>query len=143
LWEGMTEAEALRVAAALESGSRHPLAAAIVQAAAQAGAEAPAGAGLSEFRSVTGYGVTGQVDGHAYRIGKPDWFDLAASDGEVEALVRALQAQGKTVMLLGDERMVLAAFAVADEIRANAKQAVQDLRLAGVERMIMLTGDHP
>jgi Cd2+/Zn2+-exporting ATPase len=139
---GMSEREALSIAARLEKGSGHPLASAIVRRAEADGIDFAAGA--EAFRSVTGKGASGTIDGRTYDIGSPGWF--AEREVPIEPAVAdrlaALQREGKTVMLLGTERRVEALIAVADEPRASSVEAVRRLHELGVRKTAMLTGDH-
>jgi len=123
--------EALRLAAALEQNSEHPLARAVVAAAGNA----PHGA-AANFRAEPGHGVSGSVDGRSLRLGSPDWLGIAA-DGSVQRL----QQSGKTVIGLVDGADVLALFAIADALRPTSRAAVERLRRRGI-RVVMLTGDN-
>lgn len=140
--------EVLQLAAAMERRSEHPLARAIVRAAEGRGMSVPA---VSDFRALTGAGAAGRVDGRPVVVGSPDLFaaPLAADDGlrqEVERLQRA----GKTVVLVGTETetggprsvVVLGLLAIRDSIRPNARRAIDALHAAGVQRVVMLTGDN-
>jgi len=134
------EDELLARAAALESGSEHPLAAAVMARAEERGVEPLPVEGL---RAVVGSGIEGRVDGRPFWIGSHRW--LAERDRETEA-VRAKLAEltgpGSTVMIVGNDHHVCGLLAVADEVRPEAKEAVAALRRAGVGTTIMLTGDN-
>ncbi len=137
--EGIAEEEALRVAAALEARSEHPLAAAIVSAAAARGLAGPEVGG---FEVVAGQGVSGTVNGRRYAIGRPEW---AEERGLVvpETLRRAAaeaDARGESVVVLTDEERALAVVGLADRVRDGAAEAVRSLRGLGV-RLEMITGD--
>ncbi len=138
---GHGEREALETAAALESRSQHPLAQAIVRRAQAAGLEpAPAG----NFRSRTGAGAQGWVGGREFYIGSPRLFaDLAVPVAEVMDKVQHLQSQGKTVVMLGTHSSIQALFAISDPLRPEAADAIAELKRAGIERVVMLTGDNP
>lgn len=137
--EGLPEPEALRAAAALERSSEHPLAAAIVDRAAEAGL-GPGTAG--EVKAVPGYGIEGTVDGRRYRIGRPEW----ALDSGIDLPDRLREAldtadrRGESAVVLMDDHRALAVFSMADKIRGSAKAAVVRLRNLGVEP-VMVTGD--
>ena len=126
---------ALRLAAALEQQSEHPLARAVV--AANLTVDLPAAA---NFTATPGHGVAGVVDGRSLRLGAPAWFGLAG-----EATVQALQAAGKTVIVLADAEAAagewLALIAIADALRPTSRAAVAQLRARGI-RVVMLTGDN-
>ena len=134
---GKGEAEVLRLAAALERRSEHPLAHAILTAAG--GAELPP---VSGFRSVAGRGAEGEVDSKRYLIGSPRLFaergiDLGGAGEALEAVERA----GETPVVLGDGNGPLAVFGLADSLRPDAKATVEALRASGVGELVMLTGD--
>ncbi|HEY9147354.1 MAG TPA: cation-translocating P-type ATPase [Thiobacillus sp.] len=138
---GHSEREVLEVAAALELRSQHPLAQAIVRRAQAAGLEpAPA----EDFRSHTGAGAQGLVGGRQFYIGSPKLFaDLAVPFGDTMDQVQRLQSQGKTVVLLGTDSSIQALFAISDPLRPEAADAIAELKRAGIERVVMLTGDNP
>lgn len=123
--------EVLRLAAALEQGSEHPLAKAILARAALS--DLPAASG---FAAHPGHGVSAEVEGRGLRLGSPDWLGLA---GDEE--VARLQAAGRTVVGLAEGDRVLALFAIADALRPTSRQAVARLRQRGI-RVVMLTGDN-
>jgi P-type Cu2+ transporter len=135
---GLDDDAVLRLAAAVESDSEHPLARAIVAAATQRGEVPKAG----EFRALTGRGVEATVDDERYAVGGPALLrerglEVPAELGDdVETWVQ----RGAAVLHLvrGDE--VVGAFALEDEIRPEARQAVEELRELGVD-VAMITGD--
>ena len=134
---GSTADSVVRVAAALEQRSEHPLALAVVQHARQSGLPLPAASGVRAF---PGSGVEGSIDSVNYRLGSAEW--LAQGDLQPDALrVQQLVATGSTVIVLGDERQVLGYLAIADRPRASSASAVARLRAMGVES-VMLTGDN-
>jgi Cu+-exporting ATPase len=136
--EGFTTEELLLLAASLERGSEHPLAAAIVK-----GAEAE-GVRLSEvrdFQSYTGKGVVGQVEGRKVVLGNAVLLTDQALDPDVlRPRVEALRAEGQTVMLVAVEGRLAGIIGVADPIRESTPEAVRLLHADGL-RLIMLTGD--
>ncbi|MFB6192381.1 MAG: heavy metal translocating P-type ATPase [Haloarculaceae archaeon] len=163
---GNSEADVLRCARGLERRSEHPIGEAIV---AEAGGGAGSDREVDEFESITGKGVRADLDGVPHFAGTPGLFeelgfDLshvhATSDGGVvtrtareicdrnncldllDDTVPALQAEGKTVVLVGTEEELEGIVAVADEVRPEAARAVERLRELGVERTVMLTGDN-
>ncbi len=134
---GHSETEVLALAAALERGSEHPLAEAILRAAEQRSLQiAPA----AEFESATGKGVRGRVDGRAVALGNDA---LMRELGISASLPRAeeLRRQGGTVMLLAVDGGLAGLIAVADPVKASTPAALAALREAGV-RIVMLTGDN-
>ncbi|MDF2961552.1 MAG: heavy metal translocating P-type ATPase [Paenibacillus sp.] len=135
-----TEEEVLSIAAGVESASEHPVAQAIVRKAKQANIRIKTG---SMFTSVTGRGAQANVEGMFYYIGSPRWFnELNVSLETVEETVRRLEEQGQTVMVMGTKDEVWAIFSVADEIRTNSKSTIEQLKVIGIEKTVMLTGDN-
>jgi Cu+-exporting ATPase len=132
------EATLLRLAASLERGSEHPLAAAIV-----AGAEAR-GVALDPadgFRAVPGKGITGTVAGHAVLLGNRALFEEAGVglDGLADR-AETLRRDGQTVMFVAVDGQPAGALGVADPVKASTPEAIRMLRADGV-RLVMLTGD--
>ena len=140
--DGRDETEVLALAAALERRSEHPLAHAILAAGAQ---RAPDGEGLppvTNFRSVAGRGAEGLVGGKRYLIGSPRLFaEKGIPLSGAEDALGAVEREGETPVVLGDEGGPLAVFGIADSLRPDAKATIEALREAGVEELVMLTGD--
>jgi Cu2+-exporting ATPase len=136
---GMTADEALRLAAALERDSEHPVARAITKSAEARGLRLPV---LSDFEYMPGRGVRGTVEGRQLSAGGPNL--LAASGiepgAEVRHAVATASERGQGAIYLVDDGRVLAAFAVADAIRPEARDAVRALHDMRIE-VVMLTGD--
>jgi Cu+-exporting ATPase len=135
---GVEEGELLRSAASLEQGSEHPLAAAVVAAAKGRGLEL---ARPGEFRSVTGRGVEGAVDGRSVIVGAGSF--LAERRVDVSSMAdRAdgLRKQSQTVVFVAAEGRLLGAIGIADRIRSSTPEALRRLRAEGV-RVVMATGD--
>ena len=126
-----TESEALSLAAALEQGSEHPLAKAILARSVTVDLQK-----VVNFLTLPGQGVSGEIAGRNLRLGSPDWLG-AGSDERVLALQRA----GKTVVVLADGEQLLALLAIADALRPTTRLAVERLRAKGI-RVVMLTGDN-
>ncbi|MDO5653766.1 MAG: heavy metal translocating P-type ATPase [Brachymonas sp.] len=133
-------AQALAWAQALASASDHPVSQAIAQGL-QPVLQTQA-LPVQDMQAAAGHGVAGKVEGHVLRLGNARWLqqDLALST-DVQALLQAQQAQGRTVTLLADGTRVLALFAVADRIKSHAQEAIAELQQLGV-RTLMLSGDH-
>jgi Cu+-exporting ATPase len=135
---GQRESELLRLAASLERGSEHPLAAAIV---AGAQAKGLALAPVAEFRSLTGKGVTGAVDGRKITLGNHALFEEYAIDlGALSARAEELRRDGQTVMFVALDGHPAGLLGVADPIKGSTEEAVRMLREEGI-RVVMLTGD--
>ena len=136
---GIDEDEALKLAAALENRSEHHLAAAIVEAAQERDLQPPA---IQHFEVAAGKGVSGQLNGQTYRIGRLEWreeFDVTFPD-ELQEPYDTVNERGESVVALMDEDEVVALIALADQVRPSAKAAVQALQAMGVES-VMITGD--
>ena len=129
----------LRIAAGIERFSEHPLARAIVDRAVGEGLQA---ADVRDFQSLTGAGAKAVVEGQNIHIGSPALFEQlgVALDATRDEIAR-LQAQGKTVVLLGTEQHVDGLLAIRDEPRPEARQAIEELHGMGI-RVAMLTGDN-
>jgi Cu+-exporting ATPase len=136
----LPRAQLLAMAAALERLSEHPLARAIVNGAEAEGIAVPT---ASQFRSVTGAGVEGEVDGHAVTLGNHRLLSNACVplDDETGARADALRGEGATVMFLTIDGALEGLIAVADRIKPSTPQALADLRAQGL-RIVMLTGDN-
>ena len=166
---GNTEEDVLRCARGLEQRSEHPIGEAIVAAAGEVGVDSEEAGSIEEFESLTGKGVRATLDGTPHVAGKPALFeelgfDLshvhATTDGGVvtrtardicerndcldllEETVPELQAEGKTVVLVGTADELEGVVAVADEVRPEARRTVERLKELGVGRTVMLTGDN-
>jgi Cu+-exporting ATPase len=134
----LSEAALLRVAATLEQGSSHPLAQAVLDKAREAGIEPGS---MTQFTSAAGKGVCAGIDGTTIWLGSPAY--LAEQGVAVDqSAFAALQAQGKTVVALGNAAGALGYLAIADRLRETSVRAVARLQRMGIE-VIMLTGDNP
>jgi P-type Cu2+ transporter len=136
--DGTGEDHVLSIAAGVESDSEHPLARAIVTAARDRGEIAPA----SNFRSLTGRGVEATIDGDAYAVGGPALLRerQLGVPSELHNTVDRWHARGAAVLHLVRGDKVIGAFALEDEIRPEAHQAVAELQSMGV-KVVMITGD--
>ena len=127
-------------AAALEARSTHPLARAILRYVEQRGiAPAPA----SDVQVLRGKGLTGTFNGEAFWLGSHRYVVERGQDTpDIAEQAEALEADGKTVIAIGNARHVCGLIAVADTIRPQAREVVQRLHAAGVTHVVMLTGDN-
>jgi Cu+-exporting ATPase len=133
------EGEVLRLGASLERASEHPLAAAIVSGAQEKGLSLKA---VSDFRSYTGKGVAGKVEGRAVALGNLKLFEeLQIDAGDLPARAEALRGDGQTVMLLAIDGRAAGLIGVADPVKASTPDAIRALHEEGVQ-VIMLTGDN-
>jgi P-type Cu+ transporter len=141
---GQPEPELLLLAASLERGSQHPLAAAIVEAAREQGLSLTQAA---DFDAPTGKGVTGTVDGRRLIIGNERILDEAGIDvwagaaGALAAEADRLREEGATVVFVAVDAQAAGAIAIADPIKATTPGALAALKDAGI-RVVMLTGDN-
>jgi len=136
--EEFTEQEVLRLAAALEKASEHPLAGAVVEAAGQSGGNLPE---AGQFQSHTGKGVTGIVEGRKVAVGNAVLLQaLGLRDDEFPGRARKLQEEGHTVMYVVVDERPAGLIAVIDPVRDTSLQAVRGLHKEGI-RVVMLTGD--
>lgn len=136
-----TREDALRLAASVERGSEHPLARAVVEAAADAGLDVPAS---TDFASTSGGGVTATVEGRAVTVGNAG-LALAASDdaqrAELQERADGLRASGATAVFLTVDDAPAAILAISDPVKESTPQALSDLADEGVH-VVMLTGDN-
>ncbi|MED4877256.1 heavy metal translocating P-type ATPase, partial [Anoxybacillus geothermalis] len=138
------ENELMTITAAIEKGSQHPLASAIIRKAEEDGLNFN-DVSVEEFQSITGKGVKAKVNNEMYYVGSPGLFEELLPNGiqsEIKEQMTTLQTQGKTVMALGTEKEILALIAVADEIRESSKEVIRKLHQVGIEKTVMLTGDN-
>jgi Cu+-exporting ATPase len=133
--------EVLRLAASVEKASEHPLAQAIVRAAAELKLKlAPA----EGFAAIAGRGVSARVGELTALVGSPRFMDLAGvaiAPGDAER-IRAWEGQGRTVMALALDGALAGLFAVADTIKSESPAAVASMRAQGMQ-VVMITGDNP
>ncbi|HET7604824.1 MAG TPA: heavy metal translocating P-type ATPase [Sphingomicrobium sp.] len=133
------ETDVLRLGAALERGSEHPLAAAIVDGAAERGIDLPA---AKEFESRTGKGVTGRVDGRQVALGNAALMrDLGIDPSPLEGKADQRRGEGEGVMFAAIDGTLAGLLAVADPVKETAAQAIAELHRDGI-RIVMLTGDN-
>ena len=134
-----SEDEIVRLSAALERGSEHPLAAAIVEGAHDRGIEQPA---VQAFRSHTGKGVSGTVEGRKVALGNAAMLaELAIDPKALEAEADLRRGEGQGVMFVAVDGTLAGFLAVADPIKDSAKEAIEQLHREGL-RIVMLTGDN-
>jgi Cu+-exporting ATPase len=128
----------LRLAASLEKGSEHPLAAAIVAGAQERGVKLTDANG---FASVTGKGVTGGIDSQSVALGNRALLeDLKIDAGELGTKAESLRAEGQTVMFVAVDGKLAGLIGVADPIKQTTPEAIKQLHAEGI-RIVMLTGD--
>jgi Cu+-exporting ATPase len=136
---GFDEAQVLALAAALEKGSEHPLAAAVVEGAEERQLDVPDASG---FQSHTGKGVTGKVGGRQVALGNAALLaDIGASSSALEAQADEHRARAEGVMFVAIDRKAAGLLVVADPVKESAAAAIAELHRDGI-RIVMLTGDN-
>jgi Cu+-exporting ATPase len=136
--EGYDEEEVLRLAATLERGSEHPLAAAIVEGAGDREVKLT---DYSDFDSVTGKGVKGLIDSKAVALGNRALMEALSVDaGALAERAEELRAEGKTAMFVAIDGQAAGLVAVADPIKKTTPEAIEALHADGIH-IVMLTGD--
>jgi len=136
-----TEKDILRIAAAIEKNSEHPLAQAIVRKAGKSKMALPK---ATKFKAIPGHGVTALIGKQAFYLGNSKLMGehkINASASNQLKLVQKLEQDGKTVMILGSENKALGLIAVADEIKETSAAAVEELQKLGLD-VYMITGDN-
>ncbi|MGI8518014.1 MAG: heavy metal translocating P-type ATPase [Acidimicrobiia bacterium] len=132
--------EVIRIGAAVEASSEHPLAEAIVRRAAADGVEVTR---APHFEALTGSGARAEVNGAVAFVGKPELFtQLGVDVKHLHDQITRLQAEGKTVVAVGTEQKIHGLLALRDEPRPKAAEAVASLKRAGIKHLAMLTGDN-
>jgi Cu+-exporting ATPase len=133
------ENDILRLAAAVEKASEHPLARAILAAAAERGI---APAAVSDFASPAGKGVTGRVDGRALALGNSAFLgELGIATAAMESDAERLRQDGATVVSLAVDGRLAGLLAIADPVKPSTAPALSALAAEGI-RVVMLTGDN-
>ncbi|MBR4544964.1 MAG: heavy metal translocating P-type ATPase [Oscillibacter sp.] len=135
--EGVDESELLRLAAALERHSEHPLSKAVLQAAKDRNLDIPE---VADFRAVPGKGLAATLDGVTLRGGNADF--VTGVDAALKSRAEALSGDGKTPLYFSRDGRGIGVIAVADVLKADSPQAVRELQNMGL-RVVMLTGDNP
>jgi Cu+-exporting ATPase len=135
---GFTEEEVLRLSASLERASEHPLAEAIVRGAEEKGVELVK---ATNFQSITGKGVTGEVDGHTVAAGSVKLLEsMGINPGDLSQQADKQRVEGRTVMLIAIDGKAAGLIGVADPIKDSTAEAIRDLHAEGM-KIVMLTGD--
>ncbi|WP_368940198.1 copper-exporting P-type ATPase CopA [Proteus mirabilis] len=134
----ISETQALALAGALESGSNHPLAKAILTKAE--GIKLPQ---INQFRTLAGMGLSGEIDGNIVLLGNPKLMKESGIDiSEINALIENQSAKGVTPVLLAQNGKIAALLSIRDPLREDTVSALQRLHHQGY-RLVMLTGDNP
>ncbi|MBC7086375.1 MAG: heavy metal translocating P-type ATPase [Methanomethylovorans sp.] len=137
--EGHDENELLVIAAAAEKGSEHPLAEAIVKKAQEKQLEIES---AEDFRSISGQGIQATINGKKVLLGNRKLMEDNGVDiSGINLDMKMLETEGKTAMIVAEDAKVIGIVAVADTLKDNSKEAVQELRKIGIE-VVMITGDN-
>ena len=141
--EQVDKQKLLAVIAALEHRSQHPLASAILTKAVQE-TISYTNIQVEDFSSITGKGIKGHINHTEYYIGSPSLFVELHLEipSQAEKDIQMLQEQGKTTIVIGTNKEILAIIAVADEVRETSKEVIKKLHDLGIKKTIMLTGDN-
>ncbi|MCC5911010.1 MAG: cadmium-translocating P-type ATPase [Clostridiaceae bacterium] len=135
------EEDPLKIAATMEMGSEHPIGRSVVERAKLEGVNLDLI--LDDFEAITGKGIKAEVDGNLYYLGNPQLFnEYGIGLKSIEGKVQTYRQEGKTVVILGNEKEVITIFTITDEIRSMSKATIKALKKVGIEKTIMLTGDH-
>lgn len=137
---GHTEHEVLQVAAAIESRSQHPLAAAIVRHALSCGIQSAPAEG---FQSLTGQGATATLNGEPVWIGSHRAFEQRGGEtAELHLRMEEMSARGESVVVIAAHGHVCGLIGLADTVRPQVRESLHAMHRAGIERLVMLTGDN-
>jgi len=137
--EGFNEETLLQLAASLEQNSEHPLAAAILQHAKNQNIKLSS---AQDFESVTGQGITGNVEQHNVSIGNRKLLEESGiSTRQADETAESLRAEGQTVMFIAVDGKIAGLFGIADPIKESTPRAIKQLHQEGFH-IIMLTGDN-
>ena len=140
------EAEIVRIAAAIDTHSDHPLAQAVVKYAEERGIDFPRS---ENYQARTGRGAEGEVAGHHYFVGNHCFtHELAVCSDDIEKILAGIEEQGQSVVVVGHRPHadrageVFGVIAIGDTIRCNAADAIRSLHATGVQKVVMLSGDN-
>lgn len=143
---GASREDVLAKAASIDSHSDHPLAVAVVQAAEKEGISIPSSV---SYEAKTGRGAAAVIDGHSYFIGNHRMaHEAGVCTPEVESVLTAIEAKGQSLAILGHAPHegcageILGVLAIGDTVRSEAKEALDLLHKAGIESVVMLSGDN-
>jgi len=137
--DGVDQQKLLHLAASLERGSEHPLAAAIVGGAKERSVEMVA---VEEFQSITGKGVTGRIDGIVVALGNRKLLeDIGIDASALLSQAETMEAEGQTVMFVAADGKPVGLLGVADPVKETTLEALRQLHAEGI-RIVMMTGDN-
>ena len=135
---GIPVAELLQVAAAIEGQSEHPLAVAVMKRTVNSGERIPA---ANDVRAVPGMGVEGTLDGRRVRVGNRRWLENLGIEDIPEDILQKFEGLAWTAVLVSADKQLLGILAIADTIKEDAIQTVENLHAMGID-VWLLTGDN-
>jgi len=136
---GANRNEIIKIAATVEKSSEHPLAEAVLKKAASLGIEAE---DVTDFEAVPGHGIRARWNDDAISIGNRKMMEIEGIGiVQSEEKIRSLEAEGKTVILVAEDKKLLGMIAIADTLKENSGEVIKELDNLGIES-IMLTGDN-
>lgn len=145
-WNGANDSEIIRIAAAVDTHSTHPLAQAVVQYSRERKIPFPSALG---YRAKTGRGAEGSIDGHDYFVGNHRFaHELGVCSPELEETLAGIEEKAQSVVIVGHQPHgtctgeVLGILAIGDGIRPNAREAMAAIHAAGIRKVVMLSGDN-
>ena len=138
-FQGTEEAELLRISAAVEKKSQHPLAKAVVNKANELSVSVPE---AGDLKSHTAKGVSSDVEGQKVEIGSLKLWENAVIPEDLKNIVNNLQSNGRSIIVTKYGNRWLGALGVRDKPRPSAKAVIERLRILGIKSLIMLTGDN-
>lgn len=133
------EEQFFKVAGSIEKSSSHPLAKAIMKKVNESSMDVPA---PDEIQTVSGRGIVAFVQGKQYWLGNEKSMEHLDIPKEIQQHINDLKEQGLTLVLVADHQQVLGMFGISDEIREESKAVIEALHRVGIQRTVMLTGDH-
>lgn len=143
---GSDEKEILRIAAAIDTHSDHPIAKAIIEHAEQKNIDYPRS---DDFKTMQGRGAQASIDGHDYFVGNHRYaHELGVCSDEIEGILTGIEKQGLSVVVVGHQPHddcpgeVIGILSVGDKIRDNAAAAIKSIHQAGINNIVMLSGDN-
>lgn len=137
----LSENDALHLAASLESHSEHPIAESIIQRWRKVEFQKDLFS-INNFEAIPGRGIVGNIDGHYYFLGNHRFAEeKRVCNTQIESILKGLEQQGKTTIVLGDQEKTLAILAVTDTLRESSIQAIKSLHQLGI-KTAMITGDN-
>ena len=137
---GHSEEELLRAMGALEARSDHPLARAVTAFVGKRGIAIPP---ADDVKAVQGRGITGDVDGKRYWLGSHRYLEeLDQETQRIHEQIQSMSSAGRTVVVMGTDDHVCGFVTLADAVRPESREAIRQLHQAGVQRIVMLTGDN-